>query len=280
MSMFYKFLVTILLVASVLIRSNAQSQSQSTAPYIIVKTTYAFPASPQKINESVTTIKDKDFTQGIYGSYAHGINLNVGVGKMLNPTFGAELNAQILLGNTIKTTYDQFGISGSQSDRVRGLILKPLIVIRNSGDLLSIYTKLGLAIATVSNRFEQEDKRFVSDGQTYQIISEATETARAKVGFAACFGFAFRVSESLSLFVEANGQILSLPITKGHYTKFDENGVDKLPTMKTSDKSWVYEKSTVYDPNQTPDDSKPGVKLYNPAYFSYIGVGLGLMYHF
>lgn len=260
--------------------SSAQSQSQSTAPYIIFKTTYAFPASPQKINEATTTLKNKVFTQGVYGSYGRGINLSLGVGKMLNPTFGVELNAQLLLGNTIKTPYssDQDSISGSQSDRVRGLILKPYIVIRNSGDLLTIYTKLGLAIATVSSRFEQQDSRYILDGQSYQLISEATETAKAKVGFAACFGFAFRVSESLSLFAEANGQILALPITKGHYTKYTENGQDLLPAMKTNEKSWVYEKSIFS--NEPPDNSKPGTQLYNPAYFSYVGVGLGFMYHF
>lgn len=283
MRTFYRLLVCIFLVCSLAIQS--QAQSQSTAPYIIFKTSYAFPAGSQKIDESSITIRNKTFTQGIYGSYGKGINLSLGVGKMLNPTFGVEMNAQVLLGNAITTQYssdqDSLSISGSQSSRVRGLLLKPFIVLRNSGDLLSIYSKVGLAIATVFRRYEKDDLTDNFNGIDFtQTSSESTETAKAKVGFAACFGLSFRVSENTSLFFEANGQIMALPFTKGHYTKYTQNGKDQLASMPTNLKSWVYEKSTIFDPNTPSDKTKPGSKLYEPAYFSYVGIGVGLIYHF
>lgn len=282
MTILYRFLPVVLLLGWLALPGRAQPQSGSTAPYIIFKTTYGFPAGSQKIDESLVTINNKTFRQGIYGSYGRGINLSLGVGKMLNPTFGVEMDAQLLLGNSITADYssDADSISGSVSSRIRSVLLKPYIVIRNSGDLLSIYTKLGLAIATVSTRYEKEDQRYVSNGQANVLNTESTETAKAKVGFAACFGFSFRVSESISLFVEANGQVMALPVTKGQYTKFTANGKDLLSSMPTSQKSWVYQQSITFDPNEQPNDANPGVKLYNPTYFSYVGIGAGLIYHF
>ncbi|MBD2756577.1 hypothetical protein [Spirosoma validum] len=258
---------------------NAQLQSQSTAPYVIIKTGYGFPASPQKINEAEVNVGNDTFTSGIYGSYAKGANFSLGIGKMLNSTLGLEINAQYLLGSTIRADYssDLDSVSGFQTDRIRGLVFTPFVVIRNSGDLLSIYTKLGLAIAAVSSRSEYQESRFMLDGKPYQIVSQASEPSRAKVGFAACFGLSFRVSEKFSLFVEANGQIMSLPISRGNYTKYEVNGVNALPTMTTSDKSWIYEKAGFLE--TVPEKSSPSTKLYNPAYFSYVGLGIGLTYH-
>ena len=279
MRVFYKLAALSVSLITISQPADAQLQSQSTAPYVIFKTGYGFPASPHKINEAEVKAGNDTFTSGIYGSYAKGANFSLGVGKMLNSTLGVELNAQYLMGQTIRADYfnDLDSIAGFQSDRIRGLVFTPFIVIRNSGDLLSIYTKLGLAIAAVSSRSEQQEFRFVSGGQSYHVSSQATEPSKTKVGFAACFGLSFRVSESFSLFVEANGQILSLPITRGNYTKYEVNGVNALPKMATSDKSWVYQKAGILE--TVSDESRPSTKLYNPAYFSYVGLGIGLLYH-
>lgn len=276
MKIYYRAAVVIFLYIFTCVTGNAQT----TAPYIIFKTTYAFPGNPQKINEATVLVQDKEYTKGIYGSYGRGLSLSLGVGKMINPTFGFELNAEVLLGRKVKTSYsdDMDSITGSLSDKVRGLIFKPVIVIRNSGDLLSVYTKLGLAISTTTDRLGEADLRFVLAGQGDQILFESKETAKAKVGFTACFGLAFRVSESVSVFTEVNGQMLSLPITKGHYTKYIENGVNKLPSMKRNERSWEYKKAGFFD--ETSADNKPDQRLYDPANFSYIGIGVGIIYHF
>lgn len=259
---------------------RAQLQSQSTAPYVIVKTSYGFSAGPQLINQAEVNLGGKRFTSGIYGSYAKGVQFSLGVGKMLNSTLGVELNAQYLLGSPIRTDYNeaQDNIIGHQTERIRGLLITPLIVLRNSGDLLTIYSKLGPTIALVSNRSVQQELRYQLDGQSYFIVNDATEKAKPKVGLAACFGLSFRISESVSFFVEANGQILSLPIMRGKYTRFEANGTNKLPSMSTNDKSWVYERAGFLEDN--PDSSKPETRLYTPAYYSSVGVGTGIIYHF
>jgi opacity protein-like surface antigen len=255
-------------------------QSQSTAPYLIVKTSYGFPASPQLINETEIPLGNEKLTTGIYGSYAKGAQLSLGMGKMLNSTLGVELSAQYMLGNTINTNYasELNSVDVHQRERIRGLVISPLIVLRNSGDLLSIYTKLGPAIAVVSNRLVQQEIRYNSNGQTYFVINEAAETAKPKIGLAACFGLSFRLSEAISFFTEVNAQILSLPITRGSYTRYEVNGTNKLSSMPVGEKSWVYQPSGYFD--KTPDPSYPETRLYTPAYYSSVGIGIGLIYHF
>lgn len=257
---------------------QAQSSSPSTDPYLLVKVGYGFPDSQQQIGPYDKTSSSRGMYRGIYGSYAQGLNLSVGIGKMLNPTFGFEANAQLMLSQTITATYDYPDelFSGIATERARSLLLKPMIVIRNSGDLLTIYTKLGLAVAVLSriNRYEE----FKDAKNSKYALAESTETAPVKVGFAAGFGLAFRVSESFSVLVEVDGQLLSLPIRKGRFTRAEENGVDKLPSLRLSEKSWVYENSM---PTQTSaSDTEPEIRLFQPKYYSYAGVGLGVVYHF
>ncbi len=273
----YQYLIALLL-AGILTANRAGAQS--TTPYLLFKTTWAFPANPQKINEAVVVAGGREYTRGVYGSYGRGLALQLGIGKMINATFGFELSGEFLLGRKITSTasYNDDSIAASGTDRARGLIFKPVIVIRNSGDLLSIYTKAGLAIATATNIYTTGDLRLTAAGNPEQVLFEAKEISRAKIGFTVCFGLAFRVSESVSLLVEANGQMLSLPITRGHYTRFTENGVDKLPEMKTNEKSWVYKREGFFDDSAGPN--QPEERLYEPANFSYIGAGIGLVYHF
>ncbi len=256
------------------------ASAQTTTPYLILKTTYAFPAAPQKIHETLVMYQGKQYTKGVYGSYGRGLALQLGIGKMLNSTFGFEMNAEFTLGRREHTSVSDKtdSLVAKTSDRVRGLIFKPMIVIRNSGDLMTIYTKVGLAISTATNRYETGDVRLITNSQGNQTTYESKEISKAKVGFAASFGLSFRVRESISVFVESNGQMLSLPFTKGHYTKYFENGVDKLPGMKISEKSWVYRRSGYFD--ETSDPNKPQPRLYEPANFSYIGIGAGIIYHF
>jgi hypothetical protein len=42
----------------------------------------------------------------------------------------------------------------------------------------------------------------------------------------------------------------------------------------------LYKRSGFFEDTQGQDPNKPGVRLYNPANFSYIGNGPGITYHF
>ncbi|HVI47642.1 MAG TPA: hypothetical protein VM802_22415 [Chitinophaga sp.] len=254
--------------------------AQSTAPYLILKTSYDFAANPQKLNEATVVLNGKTYTKGVYGSYGKGFTILAGIGKMINNTFGFELNAEYIFGNKVTATYTESedNTSGSSSQYVRSLLFKPVIVIRNSGDLLSIYTKLGLAISTATNRYGDGNVLTVIDNQSLQFTFKSIETVKAKVGFTACFGLAFRISPSSSFFTEINGQMISLPITRGRYTSYAINGVDQLPQLRVVDKSWVYKKSGYFQ--GTPNPNEPEPRLYEPANLSNIGIGMGILYHF
>lgn len=271
---------SVILLTLICLFAAAGAHAQSTAPYLIFKVTNAFPANPNKINEASANISGRTFTKGIYGSYGRGIALQFGIGKMINSTFGFEVTGEYLAGRKIRSTtsYEEDSIDLSFTDRIRGWTIKPVIVVRNSGDLLSIYSKVGLAISTATARFQEENIRYVAGGAGEQTITEAKETSKAKVGFTAAFGLAFRIAESASVFIEGNGQMMSLPISKGHYTRYIQNGRDILPTLSVREKTWVYERSGYFD--DTADHNKPERRLYSPANFSYIGIGVGIIYHF
>jgi opacity protein-like surface antigen len=253
--------------------------AQTTSPYVYIKPIYAFPANPQLLNQNSVQIQGQEFTKGIYGSYGRGFCLQAGVGKMINTTFGFELGAEYDFGKKISVTdIADSTLAGSFSDKVQGVLLKPMLVIRNSGDLLSIYSKLGFAISVYSRRFETGAVELSISGTDELTTYKSTEIINAKLGFTACFGLAFRVSESISLFTEINGQMISLPVTKGQYTQYLVNGKDQLATLDVFEKSWVYEKSGFF--SAPVNFNQPEPRLFQPANYSYIGIGIGFIYHF
>ncbi len=251
--------------------------------YIILKLTNSVAGSTQKMEEFPLERKGQTFTTGTYGSYGNGISIQGGVGKMLNPTFGFEITGEFAYGRWHKTEVEESGddytMTGTVKEKVNTVLIKPVVVIKNSGDLLSFYTKLGLIVAPYIRKYQQYEIMDIESATNTSILSEfhSVEKAKLKIGFTAAFGVAFRVSESISLFGEVSGQIMSLPIRKGHYTKGVQNGIDMLPLFNKSDKEWEYKESGFFD--ATGDPNQPGIKLYNPANYTAIGLSAGIVYH-
>ena len=261
--------------------AHCNIHAQST--YLIFKLTNAMPGSAQKLRELPLERKGQIFTVGTYGSYGNGINFQAGIGKMLNPTFGFEITSEYAYGRWHKTEVDEstedYELKGYVREKVNTILIKPVVVIKNSGDLLSFYTKLGIVIAPFIRKYEEVEIKDIeySTGTTTLGQLQSIEKAKLKIGFTASFGVAFRVSESISLLGEVNGQIMSLPIRKGHYTKVIQNGVDMLPSLDKAEREWKYEESGFLDAAGDPE--QPGIRLYNPANYSSIGLSVGLLYH-
>lgn len=267
----------LLLIAIIPFRTLAQST------YLIFKLTNSIAGSTQKLRELPLDKKGETFTLGTYGSYGNGLNFQAGIGKMLNPTFGFEITAEYAYGRWHKTeveeTGDDYHLKGKIKEKVNTILIKPVVVIRNSGDLLSFYTKLGIVIAPFIRKYEEfeiTDIDYTANTSTFSEFN-SVEKAKLKAGFTASFGVAFRVSESVSLFGEVSGQIMSLPIKKGRYTKAKQNGVDVLPDLNKSEKEWKYEESGFLDATGNPD--QPGTRLYNPANYTAIGLSAGMVFH-
>jgi hypothetical protein len=255
--------------------------AQST--YLILKLTNSATGSTQKLQELTVDRTGQTFTVGTYGSYGNGVSVQGGIGKMLNPTFGFEITGEFAYGRWHKTEVQEsntdYELTGTIKEKVNTILIKPVVVIRNSGDLLSFYTKLGIIIAPFIRKYEEVEIKDIEYSTGASTLSQirSVEKAKLKIGFTASFGVAFRVSESVSLFGEVSGQIMSLPIRKGHYTKFVQNGVDGLPFMNKADKEWKYEESGFLD--KTGDPDQPGIRLYNPGNYTAIGLSAGLVYH-
>lgn len=257
------------------------SGAQST--YLIFKLTNSVPGTSQKLRDFQTEQNGKSFSVGTYGSYGNGVNFQAGIGKMLNPTFGFEITGEFAYGRWHKTALEEstidYTINGFIKEKVNTVLIKPVVVIRNSGDLLSFYTKLGIVMVPWVRKYENVElnsKDFAPASVT-SFVTHSVETAKFKVGFTASFGVAFRVSQAISILGEVSGQIMSLPVSKGHYTKFTENGADILPDLSRSEKEWEYKESGFLDEPGSPD--KPASRLYNPANYTAIGLSVGMVFH-
>ena len=261
----------------ILLMVSCSAGAQSNSPYLFFKPVYAFPTASEQLNVNTTIVNGQTFASGIYGSYANGVAFDFGLGKMINSTLGYEIGAEYLLGKKITAVYTS-ETTDKYSDKVDAITLKPVLVIRSGGDLLAIYSKLGLAILVWSRSYEENQSHYIDTfGTNHLIISTATENIRAKVGFTAAFGISFRISEAVSLFTEVNGQLMSLPIYKGHFTSYEDNGINTLPDLSVHKSQWTYEKSVTL--NNQPD-TEPEQRLYKPPNYSYIGISIGMNYHF
>ena len=260
-----------------LLMSACSISAQSNSPYLFFKPVYAFSTASEQLNVNTTTVNGETFAKGIYGSYANGVAFDLGFGKMTNSTLGYEIGAEYLLGKKITAVYTS-ETTDQYSDKVDALTLKPVLVIRSGNDLLAIYSKLGLAILVWSRSYEDDQFHTVDAyGTNHLNITTATENIKPKVGFTAAFGISFRVSEAVSLFTEVNGQLMSLPIYKGHFTSYEDNGINTLADLSIHRSQWVYVKSGNLD-NQP--DTEPEQRLYKPPNYSYIGISIGMNYHF
>lgn len=275
---FYTAGVILTMTTTQAFTQNAASFAQSSSTYIFLKPVYGFAGNSSKLNETQAIAQGITYTRGVYGSYGRGLGLQLGIGKMINSNFGFELIGEYLHGAKINTSYssDSSNISGALSERIKGFLVKPMLVLRNSGDLLSFYSKLGLAISVYSRYSADLAANLELGNQSYQITNSEKDNARPKVGFAAGFGLSFRVSQSVAITGEVNGQMIILPPKDGHYTRYISNGKDLLPAMSTNMKSWTYERSIS---TAAGDPNKPGTRLYEPANFSYIGISIGITYY-
>lgn len=259
--------------------ATATAWGQTTAPYIFFKPIYAFSANSVKLNETSVQVGGQTITKGTYGSYGEGFCLQAGAGKMISSTFGFELGIEYDHGKKIKTDVSTADSAvGTFQDRMKTVLLKPMLVIRNSGDLLTVYTKLGLAVSVYSHRYQTANVHLAFSGQDYLFSYDSKEDTKVKVGVTAAAGLSFRCSQAISVFGEVNGQMISLPVTKGRYTRSEQNGVNNLPDLTTNMKQWVYVKSLAS--NAVVDPDKPEPRLYEPANLSYIGISIGILYHF
>jgi opacity protein-like surface antigen len=270
-------LLAFLMVSTTTICADAQST------YLIFKLTNSVPGSTQKLRDFQSMQNGKLFSVGTYGSYGNGVNFQAGIGKMLNPTFGFEITGEFAYGRWHKTELEEttpdYSIRGFIKEKVNTVLIKPVVVIRNSGDLLSFYTKLGIVIAPWVRKYEEVElnSQDFSPPEATTYVTHSIETARLKVGFTASFGVSFRVSQAISILGEVSGQIMSLPVSKGHYTKVTANGVDVLSNLNTRDKTWEYKESGFLD--ETGPDDKPSSRLYNPANYTAIGLSVGMLFH-
>ncbi|MEO8760897.1 MAG: outer membrane beta-barrel protein [Bacteroidia bacterium] len=216
----------------------------------------------------------------VKGSFGKGVNFGANVGYMFNKNIGAELGISYLLGSKFESTFSKGVNYYTRNQFLSGKMLRlmPSIRITSGEGKLKPYLRLGIVIGLGGKITSTETEVFTGASPT----SETTWEYKGGVsfGFAGAVGLNYQISNKIAVFGECGFISQSWAPTKGVLTKDNQNGVDVLPTLTTSQKQTdfvsKYSESFV-TPANTSEPSKQ-LKAYSP--FSSLGFNIGIQFNF
>jgi len=88
------------------------------------------------------------------------------------------------------------------------------------------------------------------------------------------------INNKMSLFGEFALISMSYAPTKSEITLYTEDGVDKLPELKTSEKMTIFMDNYSFSWSETHSDSQPQQKFKQKFQFGSFGLNIGLKYYF
>ena len=232
-----------------------------TAPHLVYQTTSN--STSDSTYENITNIKR--------GGLGNGVPIMVAAGYYFGDNFGIELGVDYFAGFNVKTV-DNYSAGNNETTKEHGSILSlvPAFVMRINGDKLKPYARIGIMIG-VMNTINYNS---TSSGSFGDYVIAAKDYGGVAIGAQAAVGAELPLTKLLSLFGEVNMNSISYAPTKGKYTKFTNYGVDQLPDMTTSAKTWVYEKSI--DSQDVTSKNDPNKLTMVNFSFANVGIVVGV----
>ena len=244
--------------------------------YVSIKTGYDFQSGTEKIggNYIQTSTTSVSF-ENVYYSLGKGLNIEGAFGYNFQKYLGAELGFSYLKGGN--TEFRLSTLVNNQLFTSSGSMLKiiPSLVINSGYSKVNPHAKIGLIIG-VNGKTETSLESISSTNKVSTVFLKDSGTA---IGFKTSLGVLYSINNKFSLLAEANLTSLSYSPTKGRYTKWEENGVDKLPTINVIDKEFEYSES-VSTNGVVANTNEPRKTFTERLPFSSIGINVGLQYQF
>ncbi len=213
-----------------------------------------------------------------------GLNANLALGYMLSNNFGIELGVNEFIGLNNKVTYTETRTFSdyNEAGKLSGMMLQivPAIVITPGLEKINPYARLGMIIGILPSVKEQYNATLNNTIGDLKSTTKTVETRKLSggvaLGFTAAAGASLNLSNKFSLFAEMVFNGITYAPSKGKITELTVNGVDQLPTTKTIDKEWNYEKK--YDGNTIYliPDSSPNIKPKISMNFSNVELNIGI----
>jgi hypothetical protein len=214
-----------------------------------------------------------------------GLPIFVAAGHYFGENFGVELGIDYFQGFNHKVADNDNGSITTQKIHATMLSIVPALVMKINLDKITPYARLGIMIGVLNSGILVQKMSGTSSDATKAFNyngAGADYTAKdyggIAIGAQAAVGAEYHLSDLLSLFGEVNLDAISWAPKKGKLTKYSEGGVDKLGTLTTKQKSWVYEKKIDY--TQNIPDSEPDKWLKGNYSLANVGLVVGVKINF
>ena len=260
--------------------------AQAQSAYVRVGLGAAICTSPQYVHQNtyITIGGNQNTTETIKAGQGDGLPIFAAAGYYFGKNFGVELGVDYFQGFNHKTVDNYNGSITTQKLHATMLSIVPALVMRLNLDKVTPYARLGIMIGVLSNGIYVQtmsgspisEKGFFNDGAGADLTEK--DYGGIAIGAQAALGTEFKLSKHFSLFGEINLDAINWSPKKGKLTKYSIDGVDKLGTLTTKDKSWVYE--TKVDYTQTIPDSEPDKWLKENYSFANVGLIVGVKINF
>ena len=260
--------------------------------YIKGGASYAFPAGRQPFITNDVRIGATGFSEILVAtSYGKGVIPTVGIGFMFTENIGIEIAGSYLFGGKTESNISQL-IGPDQTETISisssatGINILPALVLRAPiNGQIGIYSRTGLIMPVGGKIVTDITDVYAGTDMNTSIAYTREVKGKMTLGFAGAIGLNVRLSDRISFWAEANGQLLNVWAKSAELTAFTQDGDDILATLPVVDKQTTYVKEIYQNSN---NDVNPGglnkglpyQELTEQVSFHNVGVGLGVAIHF
>lgn len=274
--------IKLFVFATITILGSNTLHAQSNSPfYASVNTSYNYGIGAKEFDNKAAWFGlangDNAATTLSNLNLGSGFKAGVIVGYDVNPHIAVELGVDYLISNSIQTKQNYTPHYYYNDLKFNMLQLKPTLVLKAGYEKINPYTKIGMVIGN-GKITKEENSKYEDEGNNDIYRNSTFEFSGGKpIGFTASIGSTYKINEKITLFGELNMVNLTYAPQKGKYTKYTENGDDKLPTMTNSEKEYEF---TDTIPIGSTDANQPQKSFNIPFSFSSLGINIGMQYHF
>ena len=276
----------IVVFTTLLMSSMSYAQFQ-----VSVRSGYDISSAGMKLGEKVSTTS----TKNSYGSYGEGLNAQIRGTYFFNESFGVDLGLGYL--NGADQTVSEVNLPSTEVNaiaraRAFGASLSAVYRFTNNvygrfGALIKMGGKTEAVVYSKSVFSEAEAEAFgVPDGSYSETKYVEDYHGQFSIGFTGALGYKHDLTETLSLFIEAEYYGISLKRKNSEIAEFNTDVVLPDGTVAVSGLSsldnlpdGVYKKTTYVD-DLDHDNTDPTKELAQKVPYSSFGLNFGITYKF
>lgn len=221
------------------------------------------------------------------GSLGAGTQIGFTLGWKTHKPLGFEFTTEYVSGKKYSFAYDYTSSGGNRSTttntwKATQLRLIPTLVWTFSEGKLAPFARLGLLLPLKTETIFEEEQKDILGTSTSFTNQTAKVTSAFSPGLHTAVGLSYRVTPHLSLSGELTYNALFSTWKELTYTRYDDDGINKLFSMSESEKHYIFVKEMTFQ-SGTPNPNEPSKAMSAEApkqSMSSIALRLGLTISF